>query len=358
MTNTQEKSVEISLQKQPKPEREAYYIIGNYQPSNGLFAMFKHTIAHVLYALENGYTPVIDMRCHYCQYFKDGREYKDNPWEYFFKQPAGISPQDIDINDNTILCLGGKAENKYQIFPTLLPLSKENLCEKHPYLSYYHQFLQFSDEIQTYLDKNLKQIFKSEKDILGIIVRGSDFVETKPKGHAIQPTAEMIIEKVKELQQTLTFKKIYLATEDANIYAKIKAAFGDMLIENTQYKYETVGGERIYKVKAERKDHFYNLGKEYLLSVYLLSKCKYLIGGRANGTVATYMLTNGFSGYDYVYLWDLGCYGVNNTPKEKIIKSTIHILGLPFIKVRKNTNSYKVSVFKVPVLKITSQRIK
>ena len=287
-------------------KRKKYCIIGNYYPQDGLFSMYKHTIAHVIQSLEKGYIPVVDMRSYYNQYFKDGRQYKDNPWRYFFEQPCGIEPSEIKENDEVIIASGG-AEKKYQFWNRHLPLSKED-TRAHPYLAEFHKYMKFTPEINHYLQKKYAKTFNGETNVLGIIVRGSDFVETKPKGHAIQPTAEMVIEKINELLPILKFKKIYLATEDKTIYAKIKWVFGDMLIENCQYKYSTVGGKLIYQTKVERKDHFYHLAKEYLLSVYFLSKCKYLIGGRANGAIATLFMTNGFKSYDYVYLWDLGDY--------------------------------------------------
>lgn len=285
-----------------------YYVINYDGKEQGLFCWYKFIVSYVLYAIEHNYIPVVDLRYSFTQYFKDDRQYWDNPWEYFFKQPNNVSPDDIKSGGKVILSPhSGWSDNKYRIFPSELPLSKKE--EKHPLVMEYYKYMQFNEEIQAYLNEGLRNIFGGEKDVLGIIVRGTDFVETKPKGHAIQPTAPMIIEKVKELQKTLTFKKIYLATEDANIYKEIKNAFGDMLIDNSQYKYETVNGKWIAGISVDRKDHFYNLAKEYLLSVYLLSKCRYLIGGRANGALAAYIMTKGFETYDYVYMWDLGAYG-------------------------------------------------
>lgn len=344
-------------------DQKVYYIIGNYYKEDGLFSMYKHTIAHVLHAVEHDYVPVVDMRCYYNQYFKDGRVYRDNPWEYFFEQPYGVSPQNIPQNAKIIIA-SGSADAKFQIYSRHLPLSLDNNILPHPYLMQYNDFLRFAPDIKEYLLSEYQKIFNNEKNVLGIIVRGTDFVETKPKGHAIQPTAEMIIAKVKEMQQNFEINKIYLATEDKKIYDKIKAEFNDLLIDNNSYKYDTVNGKLIYRVKAKRKDHFYNLAKEYMLSLYLLSRCKYFIGGRANGTLAVYMMTKGFSCYEYVYLWDLGCYGdkdttvlnkvVPNKPKNNIVNHTFKILGIPLLRINLKNRSKRAYLFNfIPLYKTT-----
>ena len=345
-------------------DKQTYYVITYDGTKLGLFCLYKYIISHVMYAVEHGYIPVVDLHSAKTQYFKDGREYWDNPWEYYFKQPYNISPQDMNKNNHIIFspntCWG---DDKFKIYPALLPLSKNDSHKKNQYLDEYHKYLRFTPEIKRYLNKELKLLFGDERDILGIIVRGTDFIETKPKGHAIQPTAEQIIEKVKELQKKLHFKKIYLATEDANIYDKIKTAFGNMVIDNNQYMYKSVGGKWIADFPCDRKDHFYNLGKEYIRSIYLLSQCKYLIGGRANGTVAVWIMTNGFKTFDYVYLWDLGYYG--DAPKPAPIPTPAPVIKknpkpaakpAPLINiVPKNPPSYRADLFGfIPLYKITT----
>ena len=99
-----------------------------------------------------------------------------------------------------------------------------------------------------------------------------------------------------------------MATEDSNIYDLFKKEFGNILIENTQYKYSynTDSKDFLAEIKTERKNHGYNIAREYLLSVYILSKCKYFVGGRTTGTKWAWILTDS---WEYFYIWKLGCYG-------------------------------------------------
>ena len=75
--------------------KKTFYIIGNYIRQDGLFAMYKHIISHVLYAQESGFIPIVDLQHYPNQYFKDGKAFKENTWEYYFEQPAGYSLKDI-----------------------------------------------------------------------------------------------------------------------------------------------------------------------------------------------------------------------------------------------------------------------
>ena len=64
--------------------------------------------------------------------------------------------------------------------------------------------------------------------------------------------------------------------------------------------------------------NFYNLNKEYAASMYLLSKCRYLIGSLCNGMQAAYFMSNCFDNYDYVYCWDKGLYPNPTAKKQEV----------------------------------------
>ncbi len=172
------------------------------------------------------------------------------------------------------------------------------------------EYLKFSDEIQKYIEEQYKKITENETEILGIILRGTDYTKLKPQGHHIQPSLTMVIDKAKELLKKYHYKKIWLATEDIDIYNQFKEEFGDLLLENKQYmyKYNSNNDKYLSEIKVKRDNHNYNLAKEYILSMYILSKCKYIIGGRTAGTVAVYLMSDCFKHQKYFYIWSLGVY--------------------------------------------------
>ena len=67
---------------------------------------------------------------------------------------------------------------------------------------------------------------------------------------------------------------------EPNLIEILKKEFGDMLIENNQYKFSYDENDKRYlsEIQIKRENHNYNLAKEYLLSIYVLSKCRYFIG--------------------------------------------------------------------------------
>ncbi len=290
------------------------YIITRSFKEEGLFAIANSIINHCEYAIENGYVPVVDLKHYSNQYFKDGRTFKDNSWEYFFEQPNGIGLDDIKDEDevtigkNKIYINSDKA-----IYISDLPIShrindnkeieKKKLSQK--------SLLKFNKETKEYLEENFSKLVGNGDDVLGILCRGTDYINKKPVGEEIQPKPETVIKKTKEvIKNNPQIKRIYVATEDNEIYQKFKKEFGDILIENCQYKYSYKNDSEKYNylsdIKVDRKDHNYNLAKEYLLSIYILSKCRFFIGGRTTGTKWAWLLSEK---WEYFYIWKLGKYG-------------------------------------------------
>ena len=260
---------------------------------------------YIVYAESLGYIPIVDMKYHYNQYFKDGRMYKDNAWEYFFKQPAGYSIDDLTDDAEIKMSLRWPIDPEFSLTKTNLYADMDN--NRIKYQKYFDK-IQYAPDIKNYLESNYKKIIGDETEILGILCRGTDYLNIRPYGHAIQPDPQTVINKAKELLKKYNYKKIWLATEDADIYDMFKKEFKDILIENPQYRYRNTKDKVLSQVFVDRKDHNYNLGKEYLLTMYILSKCKYFIGGVTCGTHGLWLLSNAFKNQKYVYLWQLGSY--------------------------------------------------
>jgi hypothetical protein len=73
--------------------------------------------------------------------------------------------------------------------------------------------------------------------------------------------------------------RIYLATEDAAYCEYFRERFGEKLFYTDQERYTVSPGERLsdrHRKRENRRDGFL-MGAEYILSVYLLSRCRSLI---------------------------------------------------------------------------------
>lgn len=299
-----------------------FYVISVTYNIEGLFAIVNSVINHCIYAKKQGYIPVINMKHYKNQYFKDNKAYKDNSWEYFFEQPAGYTLDDIKEEDEVIISPNiFYTDIDFSIINKDIPItefiSKNKTVEekKKECLS----ILKFNQETKKFLDEKSK-VFDLD-NTLGVLCRGTDYLKKKPIGEQIQPTVKEVIKKTKDtLKSFPNIKKIYLATEDSDIYNEFKTEFGDLLIENPQYRYDynKDNNEFLSDIKVNRKNHAYELAKEYLLSVYILSKCKYFIGGRTTGTKWAWILANN---WEYTYIWSLGSYG--KSPWEQIFSVSI-----------------------------------
>jgi len=312
-----------------------FYIVGVTYKIEGLFAIVNSVINHCINAQKNNYIPIVDMQHYQNQYFKDNKVFKDNVWEYFFEQPSNYNLNNIP-NDSSIIIgknsfyinLDDAITNKEIPESNLTTIEKQIIEKKEEHKKY----IKFNAETQQYLDENFSKIIGSGNDVLGVLCRGTDYLKKKPIGEQIQPNPNTTLAKTKEvLKKYPEIKRIYLATEDNDIYQMFKKEFGNILIENTQYKYSYRGIENDFlsNIKVDRQNHNYTLAKEYILSIHFLSKCKYFIGGRTTGTKWAWILSD--NNWKYFYIWNLGTYGKSIT--EQIFSISTEDSGLKKYKV-------------------------
>ena len=282
---------------------------------------------------------------------EDGRTYKDNSWEYFFEKPCGYSLNDIDsdseviISDNTL-----RTSNKdYCITGKALPISNVIISDKHlkELKSRYQTFFKLSPTAKSYVEDIYNQIMVNNTDVLGVLCRGTDYTVRRSFGEPVQPRIDQVIKKVHEfLKKHPEIAKIYLATEDDSIYQIFKKEFGEKLLDNNQYRYSYSGKENRFlsDIKIERPNHNYQLALEYLSSLYILSKCKYFIGGRCGGSTVAWIWQNC---WEDLYIWKLGYYGkgFKNRLFAKLTQRknegdyvVYYILGIKFKFQAKNKN--------------------
>ena len=288
-----------------------YYIICRPAPLTGIGETACGVAAQTIFARDNDMIPVVDMQHYRNQYFKDGREYKENAWEYFFEQPAGISLDDIKDGTCKISPTGIYPENKNRIAVWDLPVNGFYSVEPEirELKEQYKNIIHLNKETLEYVQNKYNEILKEEKNILGVLVRGTDYAVRRTKGEQRQPNPKTVIKKIYEyLKKYPEISKIYIATEDDKLFHMFKDEFGDKLLDNNQFrfKYDDKRMPIISSIKVDRPNHNWQLAREYLSSLYILSKCKYFIGGRCAGTKVAWIMSDG---WEDCYIWSLGRYG-------------------------------------------------
>lgn len=303
-----------------------YCIVGKDADSQGLMALFSAITAGIIEAVKEGYTPIVDMQHFNNMYFKDNRVYKDNIWEYFFEQPAGVSLNDIKDEDEVVI-KKATTNSPYYFTSYFVPKTLDDKSRHCEYTDEVLKYFKPCKEMQAYLDEEYKKIIGDEKDILGILCRGSDYISHRPHMHPIMPEPEKVIEKAKELFEKFHYKKIWLATEDCRIWEMFKNEFQDKIIDFDQQRFTITRKNELLDTHIKKhkdiKNFGYELGRKYLLSMYILSKCKYIIGTRPAGIVAVYLFSKLFKNQSYVYIYDLGLYGTKYLVEYKNIYERI-----------------------------------
>ena len=268
-----------------------FYIIGIDFHDEGLMSIVNSVMTHIEYALDRGYTPVVNMKDFQSIYHKEN----ENVWEYFFEQPCGYNLSDVYGAHNIILSMNVQYPKGYSFEG-----GNQKRIEKIRCI--YKDYLRPGQNLQSYLNESLNTIKSYKEGVIACICRGTDYINTiigLPK----QPTADMVIEKLKMFVSKYGVSNIYCATEDERIYSKFQEEFGDKLLPNTQQKYNDNKGKLLSEVNIEQGIDVYDIAFQYYKSLYIVSQCDYLVAGWVSGTRSVLLMPNHFKD---VFVFNLG----------------------------------------------------
>lgn len=272
-----------------------YYIIRPRGETEGLLSSYYHVMHQMYYAECNKYIPYVDFKSDSCQYFVDYQVNGTyNAWEYFFQQPNHFDKIYLSRKRNVIL--QGWTFHKSDFSDREIPKAWkrffiDSLCPVQPY-------------IQNLVQEKYDLLFPSRNGVLGVFVRGTDYVALHPKGHPVQPSVEQIMDRIDLFKQKYRIEKIYVVTEDFDIFSKIKNKYGESVFsadDNFVFDYE----KSDYVATAFHNDAF-ERGRDYLIRLLLLTRCDYLISSIASGS----NFARDYKQDEYIdsYIFDLGLY--------------------------------------------------
>lgn len=279
---------------------EKYYVIKagiwNYKICN--FCFLKDMLSIIIWCLECGYKPVIDI-------LPDSDYYteKSNLWELYFYQPFRTELNNIDMT-------------KTKICPIKEYAVKIKMCDAFDDFKtrIWHRFFEnlivAKKSTQQYFDKEYDEIIKNKK-VIGCVVRGTDYTKLKPKGHPKQPEIDELVDKLNEYLEKYSYDYIYLATEEKRIADAIKERFPGKVLENKRNYFDekyfsNKNSDMVSKVHFDRENDDYLKMLEYMSSINLVSKCDALVSGLCGGSeIAIYW--NGLN-YNEKFLFDKGLY--------------------------------------------------
>jgi len=304
-----------------------------YRPDNyaeGLMSIVCGVMGYLEYCKKNNLILVVDMQSSKNSYISDSNVGKENAWEYFFQQPMNIKESLNDILSSSYYTLPertvhGLYYDKYiaeridlrkYIEKIHFPEQKDFLDNKSKLqndCNLYKQYFCLSESARKYIDAEEKSVLPKGCKVLGVVCRGTDYVQLKPYNHNIQPTPNEILEKVKDfLIENREYKYVYIATETeqaVELFKRELKPLGVEVLVNKRMYFDQFDFSKQFlsDVKIKRDNDEYLRGIEYLSSIYLVSKCDSLIAGLCGGSQMAIIINN--LKYNYVYLFDLGVYG-------------------------------------------------
>ena len=247
-----------------------------------------------------GYIPVIDFSFFQNVYLEKDEIGKVNIWEYYFEQPTMYSTRCVYNAKNVIL---GNADTQMTVtdFDSFIDDDKK----QKEYFKIYEKYIHISKRIEKKVEKIYEQLIRPEWRVLGCVYRGTDYRNNKVIGEHKQPSIEEEIKKARELMEKWKCDHIFLATEDKGGLDRFQKEFNDKLIYIDKKRYPSNVADTM-QFRFRRKQDLYYKGEEYLMEMYVLSRCNCLLSSRV-GILAVVLPMNNYR-YEHKYIYDLGLY--------------------------------------------------
>jgi len=177
-------------------------------------------------------------------------------------------------------------------------------------MNYWHifanKYIPIKNEIINESNRIIKTIFKDSKNVLGVLLRGTDYVALKPHAHPIPPKTEDVIKNIKLLDNKNKYNWIFLATEDNNIRDIFIKSIGikvKCLLSKNKISYN-YSSKKLLAFNINFKKNL-DFNKIYLLNIIILSKCLDFLAANTSGTLGVFILTRGYRNYK---VYNLGLY--------------------------------------------------
>lgn len=186
----------------------------------------------------------------------------------------------------------------------------ENILREHRELS--RKYIRIRQNILDVCQAKYQEFDMERKKILGVICRGTDFIGTKPQGHSIVPTARQTIDIIEKKEKEWgAFDALFLATEDKGIFNEMRNYYGERLLSYQKIRLDNTGEnflcKKIEEISLQNRNELFKkkLMTEYLISVWLLSKCNSLVAPIIGSTLGVLCIGEGF---EHKYFIQMGNY--------------------------------------------------
>lgn len=272
-----------------------FFVLDGYYSNLGLFALLPKVETCARYVKSRGFIPVIRIT------MSNGSIYSnfqgDDIWAKFYNQPEQFTLDEV-MESKNVFFSPGFYNGSVQTY--IMHEQCNSILLSWPNGIYNRQ-------VCDYIENRQRLFLPYPERTLGVLARGTDYVNTHLSNHSIHASIDELCDKIDASLQEWHLDYIYVATEDESYCKYLKERYGDRVTYTDQQRYSVKAGEmlsRMYARQKEKRDGFLP-GVEYILSIYLLAQCHSLIASGSCGGVDEALKENDGK-YKNVYVFDLG----------------------------------------------------
>ena len=264
----------------------------------GLFSYYIVHLGCIINFLKHGYIPILEVGS-FSNVFTGRFHGENNPWEELFYQPCNFTFSEVvkkkDVKIFDCECVDDMPDEK-------------TIYSKPIMLDYHHQIQQKYMGIKNEILKEVKiiwkNLFNNSKNILGILMRGTDYTSIKPWGHSKPPSIKKALNDVENYDTKYKYDYLFIATEDNKIRKKFIDKFGNNKLKYILPEKEVNYNYQFKNYLTYNYKVFGNMSfmKTYLINMIILSKCLDIITSRTSGAAGAFILSKGFRNSLVYYL--------------------------------------------------------
>ena len=288
----------------PENPDKTFYLIKQPVKENGITALVSNVmgIIGMLHQKRPDFIPVVDLGVDNDPNQFSGTSGED-VWGMFFRQVSPYSLQEVYNSQHVVLDQNSNLNMNPYLTEFLFSNQRAELK--------YGDELQYTDEVQSYVDQTLSRVFpKEKKKILAVVVRGSDYLApsvAKYVPHGI--TAEETLEKAVSYIREKDFDFCFLATEDQSYLELFRnSELKDRLLyvdqERVDYTREENKDKLLIEIYGREKKDPYKRTLDYICVLEAVIRCDALLANVTCGVV-TYALGR-HPGFEFVDVKKIG----------------------------------------------------
>lgn len=247
--------------------------------TGGFCAQWVYFLNRLSFSNKYGFAHVINWR--ESRYYKEKKRIhgSDNIFEYFFRQPHGISISEAKESENVII------DNKsidYSFYDAYSPgreddyFFKEDDIEKFAVIQ--RKYIKLNKSAYDEINSSIEDLI-GKKKVVGVHARGADS-KLPYNRHPLPVSIIEYIGETRKAMKKINADYVFLATDDNEILTAFEGVFKDKLLYYKEVERSSGTRMNCYG-ESGRDNHRYRLGLEIVRDVYTLSLCNGLVCGRS-----------------------------------------------------------------------------